>query len=82
MPCSYFYWKESSVLEHAVRELWRKQEVEQEPGGAMGKRSKKSGSQSQLTSDHRAGQGPHCHPHGQHRRGKDHTTVPEYSCAS
>lgn len=46
MPSFYFYWKESSAPEHAVRELRRKQEVEPEPGGAMGKMSKKSSSES------------------------------------
>lgn len=42
MPCSYFYWKASRALEQAVRVLQRKQEIEQEPGVATGKRSKKS----------------------------------------
>lgn len=29
----YFYWKESSALEHVTRVLWRKQELDQEPEG-------------------------------------------------
>lgn len=70
----YFYWKESNAQDHAMRMLWRKQELDQEPEASVGERKRNCSSQSaeHLTFDLRAGQRPHRHPHAQHRGGKDH----------